>query len=527
MNRLDRVIAAVNPGWALKREYARRKLEVVKNSGYGNYGANHHKTSAKGWFDGGGSSREDIEDNLPTLRQRSRDAYMGIPLATGALKTYRTSVIGQGLSLKPKIDADGLGITAEQATEIERQITREWDLWADATDCDAARQSNFYELQQLAFLNWMMSGDVLILLPIWRRPGSVYDLRIQMVEADRCSTPIGKDNYDNNRIVDGVERNSKGEVVAYHIAKNHPLGRQGYDQKWDRVEAYGRKTGKRNVLLLMNRERVGQVRGVPILAPVIEALKQIGRYTEAELVAAVVNGYVSVFIERENTTSTLVGEMIPEEEQIDAQNDTTVNMAPGAIIELPPGEKANMTNPGRPNSNFDGFVAAICKQIGAALELPQELLLKMFTASYSASRGALLEAWKTFDMFRDWMASGFCQPIYEEWMCEAVAKGRIRAPGFFADPAIRKCYTRAEWYGPARGNLDPKKEVEAAAMRVKNGFSTGAKESMELTSTDHADNIKQIGRENAMWQESGTVHADTRDGSAAQEKDTDKERDES
>jgi hypothetical protein len=34
-----------------------------------------------GWYSGGGSAKEDIEDNLSTLRQRSRDLYMGVPIA--------------------------------------------------------------------------------------------------------------------------------------------------------------------------------------------------------------------------------------------------------------------------------------------------------------------------------------------------------------------------------------------------------------------------------------------------------------
>lgn len=503
MNLLDRAIAAVSPERALQRESARRKLGLIQNSGYGNYGANHHKTSTAGWLDDGGSSREDIEDNLPTLRQRCRDLYMGVPLATGAVKTYRTSVVGEGLSVKPKINGAALGLTDEQAAETEQQILSEWSIWADSTDCDAARQSNFYELQQLAFMNWMISGDVLALLPTWERPGSVYDLRINLVEADRCSTPPGKRNDLDEKIIDGVERDERGEVKAYYISKRHPLGRVRGDQEWVRVEAYGAETGRRNVIQLLNRERIGQVRGVPILAPIIEALKQIGRYTEAELIAAVVAGMTTTFIETEDPGGNLLGEMLQEEEQILSADDSKIEMAPGGVVELAPGEKANPVTPGRPNTTFDGFVSAICKQIGAALELPQELLLKQFTASYSASRGALLEAWKTFNMYRDWMASGFCQPIYEEWMCEAVAKGRVKAPGFFADPAIRRLYTSAEWYGPSQGQLNPIDEVKAAGLRMQYGLSTGAKEAMELTSTDYAENCQQIAKERAMRQAAG------------------------
>ena len=56
-------------------------------------------------------------------------------------------------------------------------------------------------------------------------------------------------------------------------------------------------------------------------------------------------------------------------------------------------------------------------------------------------------------MYREWLSRDFCQSIYEEWMAEAVAKGRIKAPGFFSDPLRRKAYCKAEWNGPARGKM--------------------------------------------------------------------------
>ncbi len=170
-------------------------------------------------------------------------------------------------------------------------------------------------------------------------------------------------------------------------------------------------------------------------------------------------------------------------------------MAPGAINYLQPGEKANATSPGRPNANFAGFVEAVCGQIGAALEIPYELLMKHFGASYSASKGALEEAWKMFKMYRAWMATDFCQVIYEEWLAEAVAKGRVNAPGFFSDPLYRKAYSKAEWNGPARGILDPVKEVTAAEKRVKNGFSTRQSETMEMTGSDFYANAEQLKQE--------------------------------
>ena len=497
---IDKAIATVAPQIALKRTAARQKMEIL-NSGYSHYGASTYKKSLIGWNYAGGSAREDISDNLSVLRQRSRDLYMGVPIATGAVKTMRTNVVGRGLLLKPTVDAETLGITPEEARALEKQISKEWAIWAESPDCDMARLDNFYELQQLAFLNWLASGDCLAVLPVKPRINQPYDLRIQLIEADRLSSPYNYDTY-NNQIVGGVEVDKEGEVIAYHFSKHHPLSYAGEEYEWVRVEAYGKRTGRRNVLHLMNRERIDQRRGVPLLAPVIESLKQMGRYTDAELVAAVVSGMFTVFIEKENASDEEpIGSAIPEEVQVDAEDETTLELAPGAILDLGEGEKANAINPGRPNANFSGFVEAICQQIGAALEIPYELLVKRFTSSYTASRGALEEAWKMFRMYRTWLATDFCQPIYEEWLSEAVAKGRISAPGFFSDPLRRKAYCRAQWNGPARGLLNPVQEVNAAATRVQNGFSTRSNQTMEMAGGDFFTNCDQLKQEEAALKE--------------------------
>ena len=491
---IDKAIATVAPEAGLKRAAARQKMHIL-NSGYGNYGANLTKKSLAGWLFAGGSHREDIEDNISVLRQRSRDLYMGIPIANGAVKTMRTNVVGRGLHLKSAVDREILGITAAQAQKLEKQIEREWKLWAESPDCDIERIDNFFELQQLAFLNWLMSGDCLAVLPVKPRINQPYDLRVQLVEADRLSSPDYCDSWDN-KIVGGIEVDKDGEVIAYHISDQHPLSGEVTDYKWHRVEAYGAKTGRRNVLHIMCRERIGQRRGVPFLAPVIESLKQLGRYTDAELVAAVVSGMFTVFIEKEDASSDeAIGSMIPKEEQIDAADESSLELGPGAVMDLNPGEKVHDSNPGRPNHNFSMFVEAICQQIGASLEIPYELLVKRFNASYTASKGALEEAWKMFRMYRAWLAADFCQPIYEEWLAEAAAKKRIDAPGFFTDPLIRKAYCKAEWNGPAKGMLDPVKEVTAAEKRVANGFSTRSSETMEMTGGNFYTNADQLKNE--------------------------------
>ena len=148
VNILDKAIAAVSPIAGYRRATARAALSILNNgTGYGNYGASHTSRAMRSWHVGGGSSKEDIEDNLDTLRKRSRDAYMGIPLAAGAIKTLRTNVVGSGLVPTPQVDADYLHLTEEQADQLQVQITREFNLWADSTTCDASGMDDFWRMQ--------------------------------------------------------------------------------------------------------------------------------------------------------------------------------------------------------------------------------------------------------------------------------------------------------------------------------------------------------------------------------------------
>ena len=95
-----------------------------------------------------------------------------------------------------------------------------------------------------------------------------------------------------------------------------------------------------------------------------------------------------------------------------------------------------------------------------------------------------------------WLVQTFCQPIYEEWLSEAVAKGRITAPGFFNDPAVRAAWCGAEWFGPTQGHLNPLQEANAAKVRIETEISTRERESAEMNGQDwseiHAQNAREI-----------------------------------
>jgi len=183
--------------------------------------------------------------------------------------------------------------------------------------------------------------------------------------------------------------------------------------------------------------------------------------------------------------------------------DKDLKLGNGALIGLRPRESIEIADPKRPNTAFDGFIKAILEQIGVALEIPFEILIGHFSSSYSASRAALLEAWRFFRGRRKWLASSFCQVVYENFLAEGIALGRIAAPGFFVDPLLRSAYCGAIWIGDAPSQIDPVKEVDAAEKRLSLCLTTRDEETVTLTGGDFEANFPRIKKEKQMLEEIG------------------------
>ena len=482
-------------------------------TGYGNHGASRSKNSVLGWITEGGSPEDDIDMHGSLLRTRARDLDAGGGVARAAVVTETTAAIGVGLKPKPLINCEALGITEKAAREWERAARREFLFWAESKKSDATGAKNFFQMQALAFRSFYVSGDVFALLPIFEEPGTPYQTHVRLLEADRISTPGSNGESESmatdagtGRIIDGVEIDGTGRIVAYHIASRHPLGSELTDTiEHQRIEKDGSTTGMPNVLHVYVPERPEQMRGVPTIAPIIEQTKQLDRYIGSELSANVIAAMFTLFITESKDGSGVGGGLenaVTGSESV-TDDRTKLQLKPGAIYQLDPGQEPKVVSPMRPNSAFKDFVDAMCTQAGAAIGMPKEILLKAFTRSYSASRAALLEYWRKIPVARQNFAYDFCQPIYEAVITEAVAMGRLTAPGFFEDPIVRKAWLGCNWIGATMGQLDPLKEIVAAEKRIALNISTQEREANEINGSDWSENIRQRWREMEAMREYG------------------------
>lgn len=430
---------------------------------------------------------------LRDLREFSRDLERTAPVATGALQTRASHIVGTGLNLQSRIDAEELGLSDEKASRWQSFTERRFSMWAESPYADRHGELNFYEQQELMLRSHDASGDCFMLLSSKTRDGWPFQLATQIIEADRISNP--RDAMNTGAMVDGVERDEDGEPVRIHVAKFHP-GRiiAGQPNEWTPIEIRG-ASGRRNVLHLKKMKRPGQTRGLPILDPIIATIKQLTRYSDAEVDAAVNSAAMALFLTMDSEAFENILSDDERAKVLAAATGWDGTIDSGKAVNLMPGENITSPTPGRPNPNFDPFFGAMLNICSMGLGMPKEVLAKAFNASYSASRAALMDAWRTWKIERAWLSRRLCQPVYEEWLADAVSLGIIDAPGFFSDPFIRNAWCRSNWSGDGPGALDPMKEAMAAGKRLEVGLSTLAEETVAYDGGDWEQKHRQRARE--------------------------------
>ena len=486
LNALDRVIGFFDPQRAVMRGAARALMAVA-----GGYSAGRRERNAtKGWGASIAASADyETLPDLGILRARSRDLIRNDPLARSAVSTKVAHVIGAGHVVRPEIDFDRLGLQQTDAEAWESQALDIWTDWAWSKDCDVTRHQTFAELEDLVYRSRLQSGDVFVVRRFKPRKGRLLASALQVIEADRLSNPHWA--ADTATLAGGVEMDADGAPVAYHFADRYMLDRDRSGAvKWTRVPAYD-QAGRPLVLHIHGpRERPDMTRYAPMLATVIESLKQRSRYTEAELMAAVVSAIFAITTKSDDgdlseSLARLATSMGGGNAGATAKPSEINLEEPGMVFDLMPGEELSAFTPGRPNPQFAPFIDAVAREVGAGTDLPHELLVKQFQASYSASRAAMEMAWLFMRADRELHVTQFCAPIYEDVITEAVARGLLKAPRFLADPLARQAWLGAVWMGPARPTIDPVKDASADEKYLEMGVTSLTRIAAERFGVDY------------------------------------------
>jgi lambda family phage portal protein len=458
--RLDQVISWISPSWALKRETARKLINLT--SGYRAASTDRLRTN----WNILRTKPDPTPWDLDKLRERSRDANRNDPVASGASDTMRQNIVGSGLKPQSSIREKVLGISSDKAKALRSQAETAWSTWCK--NADAGNRLTFDEIQLLAIKKIIEDGEILA-LPAWAdEPWRDYGRVIELIEGDRLAYPVGK----NKDIVHGIQIGRRGQPLAYYIRKpDKAHSRDSND--FERITARD-PAGRPRVLHVYPTNRPGQMRGIPVFAPVLTYFKDLADYLEAEVIAARVAACLAVFITKTDPMGIAMANATGTQTSASGGTERVQSIEPGLVGYLAPNEDIKVVDPKRPGDAFPSFIETMLRIIGASVGLPYELIAKDFSkTNYSSARAALLEGRRMFKTWRTWFGSRFCQPIYELVIEESFLRGEFDAPDFYK---YRNEYCRTLWIGGGWGWVDPVKEIEASQKAIDYGLSTMAEE---------------------------------------------------
>ena len=452
------------------------------------------------WQAVGTSGNAEIYGSIATLRNRSRDLCRNDDYARGIIRNILKNVVYTGISFQAQVKQ--LKDTKKNDNRINNAIEEKWQYWSKKKYCDVTGQSSFSELQQLAFKSFLESGEVFIRKVKQPFSDCSIPFALELIEADQVAEDHNTVAPNGNQIVMGIELNNWSRPVAYWMYERHPG-----DFWFGGLNAGGRASSNvRNlirvpaeeIIHLFQRERPGDVRGVPILYSTINRLRNLNKYEEAELVAAraaanfmgIVTSPNIDLIEAPNTDedgNPIEGELRPDE-----------NLTPGIIRYLAEGEDFKSFAPNRPNSAFEGFhrnqlrasaVGAGVAFTGASGDYSQ--------SNYSSSRLELLDIRDVWKMTQKWFINNFLVEVYESWLGQAVLAGCFNFPDYEIRP---QRYRVIRWTPRGYSWVDPHKEINATIAAIKSGLTTVTDE-VAKQGGDFEENIKAIAREREILEE--------------------------
>lgn len=422
----------------------------------------------------------------PELRAKSRDLVRRNPWANAAIEAFVANAIGTGI--KPQSLAHDDNFRAD--------IQALWRDWAE--EADAAGLTDLYGLQAMACRAMLEGGECLLRIRA-RRPGDglTVPIQLQLLEPEHLPHNLNSELPSGNVVRAGIEFDSLGRRVAYHLYRSHPeegrlspmSGVGGMETV--RVEAV-------EIIHLFRPLRPGQIRGEPWLARALIKLNELDQYDDAELVRKKTAAMFAGFITRQSPEDNLVGEGAA-----DAQGIALAGLEPGTLQILEPGEDIRFSDPADVGGAYSDFLRNQFRAVAAAMGITYEQLTGDLTGvNYSSIRAGLLEFRRRCESIQHGViVHQFCRPIWSAWMKQAILSGAIDAPGFHHSP---RGYLAAKWIPQGWQWVDPEKEFKAMLLAIRSGLMSRS-EAISTFGYDVEDVDREIAADNARADELGLI----------------------
>lgn len=433
------------------------------------------------------SIETDVEAAWEPAVARATDLVQNSGWISGMFDQAVANTVGSGLRLRCAPENDLFAMDEKAAQKWRNDVERRWALWSEtAIECDIEGRRTIAQMQEAAFRSWLQTGEILGEVTWKQRFGSRYGTKVRLVSPSRLS-------FESDlvaRTVSGVVVDRDGFPIGYMVKTRDP-GRGEIAESTVRVPARDRYGRPKVIHVFVGQ--AGQVRGITPLVPVMKVAKQFDQLADSTLLAALIQTVFAANVQSSQPTEeTLDGFLTSQEKQtlmaqgispFEAWAEMQAGWAEantldigigGRIINTFPGQKLEFLSPNQPQSAYKDFSLHLLRELARCLGLTYESATGDYeSATYSSVRMAVNEIYSITLARRKFIIAPFLQPIYEAWLEEEIATGRISFPGgysAFMQNRIAAC--RAQWIGAPKPVADDLKAAKAHQVYREMGVIT-------------------------------------------------------
>lgn len=493
MGALNKTVAAL---WRLVNP-APRAGGVIQAQGYGpawgkggrSYAAAKSDRLTADWFASAYSANAEVRQDLRKLRYRSRQQARDNHYIRKWLATLGRNVIGpSGIRLR------SMAVTASGAEDkvARKRLAESFSEWSECGICTVDGQLSWVDAQRLILRAVSNDGDVLVRHIRGRDAGNRWGYAIQLMESDHLAEDDTFRSLPGGRsLFMGVETDRFRRPVAFHLNDVHPgedsISLGGGLNRTVAVPA-------RDILMPYMVDRPGQTRGVPWAHAAMLRLNDVGRYEEAEIVAARIAASKMGFF-----TSGTGAEYVPDaKEGTEGDEELISEASPGQFDQLPTGVDFKPWDPQHPTTAFEPFMGAMLHGVSSGLDISYaELTGDLKGVNFSSIRQGALSDRDAWRMVQGWTIGRVMRPVYREWLLMSLTTQEVKFPLARYDELVK-----AQWRGRGWSWVDPQKEVTAQEKAVD--LRTDSRTNAAAASGREIEHVfEEIAAEEALAEEMG------------------------
>lgn len=427
MNPLDRVIGYFSPERGERRAAARLRLRA--------YDAALSGPRRQGFGGRSTSANVEVGSGLRPLRDRARSMVRNTAHGHAIVDVMVRHVVGTGMTPVWDTGSDALDNRASDLFEG----------WCRRSDVEG--EMDFSAQQQLAARSMVEAGEMVArLVDLRRSDDREIPFRVQLLEGDHIdSTRDGPSIGGQGRARLGIGLGDWGRRTGAWLHESHP---------GDIFGSVSHFVPRDQFLHLYRPGRIGQLRGVTWLAPILLTAKDHGELLQNVIVKSGIEASIAAFVvDGPGGTTPLAGTVnqTTGDREFMPESGTIYRVANGQDVKF---AQATSTTQFEPIS----IATLQAMAVGAGLTYDQ-ITGDLRRANYSSLRAGKIEFRRLVEQVQyQTFIPRFCDPIADRFIDRAILAGSLPAGP----------YPRT-WIAPANEPTDPKKDLGADIDAVRAG----------------------------------------------------------